>query len=66
MRTDHNGNPAEYLGDSVYVAHDAHTGMVELRTDSHTAPVKVYLEPEVYRKLVQFVQQVNPTLNEHE
>lgn len=64
MQLDHNGNPAEYLGDAVYAAFDKQTGMVELRTDAHYAPVKVYLEPAVYRNLVKFVTTVNPSINE--
>lgn len=63
MRTDHNDNPADYLGDSVYVAYNK-SGQIELRTDTHESWPKIFLEPEVYRALVRFVQIVNPNLNE--
>jgi hypothetical protein len=44
-------NP-EYLGDAVYATNDGH--MVELRLNSHTAPVAIYLEPEVMEALINY------------
>lgn len=62
LNIDHEGNPAEHLGDGAYVAYDGFN--ILLRVNDHRNPVAVCLEPEAYRRLVKFVQQVNPQLNE--
>ena len=47
-------NKPEYLGDAVYATFDG--WMVELRLNSHTDPVAVYLEPAVMEKLIAYWQ----------
>lgn len=47
----------EYLGDSVYV--DVENGMIRLTTDNWgEASNTIYLEPEVYRALVNYVERL--------
>jgi len=64
MEIDHEGNPAEHLGDGAYVAFDGYHLL--FRVNDHRNPVAVTLEPDAYRRLVRFVQNVKPSLNEQQ
>jgi len=47
----------EYLGDSVYA--DIDNGMVKLTTENGMGPSNtIYLEPEVYRALLSYVERL--------
>ncbi len=47
----------EYLGDSVYITHDGFG--LELTTDNGFGPSnKIYLEPVVYKALVEYVERL--------
>ena len=57
------GKPVDYMGDGVYVVFDGYG--IELRANDHKNPTDtIYLEPEVFKNLVNFDKKMKEYKNE--